>query len=290
MHNAWYVYMSAEEEIIIQRRPAPRMGKFSSAIYMRIHVGLNSILLVLGARGIGKSYIAMKIGEKMSHGKFSVDDVVFNMEEFLERLKFYEEKRIRWGWIVFDEVGLEIPAREFMKIINKVMSYVAQSFRKTAINLLVVVPHPSMVDLHIRSLADFWVVMKQRGVARIYQNKMNPFRDKPQTPFLNVELEVGLPSKELCEAYEAKRTEYLSGKYDQYLKEVKHEKEKRQLVDLEERALILSEIKAEFREEKLKKNELGYEIMTRLNLSQAPAYHLRKQILRDVGEAEEKSA
>lgn len=264
----------------------PRMGKFSSVIYQRIHVGLNSILLVLGARGIGKSYIAMKIGERMGHGKFSVEDIVFNMEEFLVRLKYYEEKKIRWAWIVFDEVGLEIPAREFMKIVNKVMSYVAQSFRRTAINLMVVVPHPSMVDLHIRSLADFWVVMKQRGVARIYQNKMNPFRDKPQTPFLNVELEVGLPSAELCEDYEAKRAEYLSGKYDQYLKEVKHEKEKRSLVDLEKRAGVLSEIKARVKSGELKKEEIAYEIMTRLKLSQAPAYHLRKVILNELEMAE----
>jgi len=255
-------------------------GKFSKAIYSRIHKGLNSILLILGARGIGKSYLAMIIAFRlsaMSKREFTVDDVVFSMREFLERLKYYEDRKTKWAWIIFDEVGLEVPAREFMKLINKIMSYVAQSFRKTAINLIVVVPHYTMVDLHIQLLSDFWIIMKKRGHGRIYKNRMNPFKGRAQTPLL-CELEVGKLGEDLedlLEAYENKRAEHLSGKYEEYLIEVEKKEESQKPRDLLAEARIAYE---QIIAEGIPKRKIGYELMARLQVSQGVAYSLKHQV------------
>jgi len=91
-----------------------------------------------------------------------------------------------------------------------------------------------MVDIHIRELADFWVLLTHRGHARVYKTKMGYFKSgKIRTPFLG-EITVGLPSKPLVEAYEAKRKELLETKYDQYLLEVKKQKEIHEPRNLEE--------------------------------------------------------
>jgi hypothetical protein len=264
----------------------PNTDKFTEVIYSREHKGLNTIISIVGARGIGKTYEAMKIAETLSRKlhdyTFVVDDVVFSMKEFLIRLKYHEEQGNKYVWLVFDETGLEVPAREFMKLINKIMSYVAQSFRHTKVNLIVVVPHDTMVDIHIQLLADFKIVMKGRGKARVYKSEMNPFRAEPRTP-LFCELETGLPSKELYEAYEQKRSEYLKAKYEQYMSEVEHEEQRRMPVEsLGKKDTILAEIKKDYLEGRISKEHLAFEIQRRLGTGHTNSYDIRNQLLSEI--------
>jgi hypothetical protein len=201
-----------------------KLGVLSGAIWRRQHIGLNSIFLWLGARGIGKSYGCLKVGEVFDRN-FNVDRVVFNLESFLESLESIKKP---YSWLVFDELGLEIPAREWLSTANKIMSYISQSFRFTKINLSIATPNPSYVDVHIRELSDFWVVMQTRGVGRVYKVIHNPFA-KPsrslKTPYL-CNIELGLPSDRLQRAYEDKRREVLSSKYAEYLSQTQYQREK----------------------------------------------------------------
>lgn len=239
-------------------------SKFSAALHSRKSKGLNSIILVMGARGIGKSYLSLKIGETYDHN-FNVNNVIFTMEEFLTRLN--EVKK--YAWLVFDETGLEVAAREFMTIINKVMSYIAQSFRYTAVNLICVVPNPDMVDIHIRELADFWIVVTNRGHARVYRTRMNPFRSGSLSTPLLCKLNITLPSKPLCDEYEAKRRMVLDSKYTIYLQEILKQKGKG--IEPVNKALEVHRIIQLGEEKGFKKSQIVQLIGRELSISSNPA-------------------
>jgi hypothetical protein len=270
-------------------------NKFLVAIYSREHKGINSIILILGARGIGKTYLAMKISEtlslKMHNNRFTAEDVVFDLAEILARIKFHEDQGEKWAWIVFDEAGLEVAARDFMQDINKIMSYVMQSFRHTKVNLIVCLPHPDMIDLHVRNMADFWIDMKGRGKARVYKTKLVTFRSGVKTPIFCTIEAASLPSKDLYEAYEEKRKAYLDRKYAEYLAETQRRKESTDRLianTAEHQREVLGIIKKEYEDGKIPVKRLAYKIKQRLGISQAPAYDLRIKLLEEI--AKEKAS
>ena len=247
-------------------------GKFSKAIYSRQHKGLNTIILIAGPRGVGKSYLSLKLGERYDP-YFTVENVTFSIEDFLIKVEVL--RRGSWSWLVFDEIGLEVAARDFMSMVNKVMSYVAQSFRFTKINLCCVVPDPDMVDIHVRKLSDFWILVTNRGHARVYKTKMNPFRSGSYYTPLFCDLTISLPSKELCEAYEVKRHGVLQDKYQQYLEEIRNKGYQPKPVDWPAKA---KELKEAFEEEGLPPKKWAYEIKIRTGCGQVKAYDIKHMI------------
>jgi len=248
-------------------------GKFSKAIYSRQHKGLNSIILIVGARGVGKSYLSLKLGEKFDK-KFSVQNVTFGIEDFLVMVEVLRTQG-GWAWLIFDEIGLEVSARDFMSMVNKVMSYVAQSFRFTKVNLVCVCPDPDMVDLHVRKLSDFWILVTNRGHARVYRTKMNPFRSGSYYTPLLCDLNIPLPSKELCEAYEIKRYKVLQQKYQEYLEEIRNKGYQPKPVDWPAKAKELLEA---FTKEGLPNKKWAYEIKVRTGVGQVKAYEVKHMI------------
>jgi len=262
------------------------LSKFDKAIFSRESKGLNTIVLVMGARGVGKSWFSLLMSERESRllheRRFTAEDVVFTLKDVLSRLNYFEEQGSKWQWMVFDETGLEVGARDFMAYQNKVMSFVCESFRKTAVNLIVIVPTPSMLDINVRNLADFWVIMQGRGKARVYKVALRYFRvqTEPKTPIFCL-INAGRPSKELCEEYEKKRDDYLKGKYLQWEKEIATIEE-HGTNRLEKQQEFLREIKKQYLEGKIEKRELGYRIQEVLGISQGPAYRLRNQLLKEV--------
>ena len=125
-------------------------------------------------------------------------------------------------------------------------------------------------------------VLNYRGKATVYKCIANPFRGKIQTSFL-CHLYITLPSKELCEAYEAKRQRALDEFYEKILRQ-QREKEERTYRAAEKRKEIIEQIKREYLEGRITLRELGYEIMERLGISQGPAYKLRRRILKEIEE------
>lgn len=247
-------------------------GKFSRAIFSRQKKGLNTIILIVGARGIGKSYLSLKLGETYDK-RFSVDNVTFSIENFLIRVDVL--RRQRWAWLVFDEIGLEVAARDFMSMVNKVMSYVAQSFRYTKINLVCVCPDPDMVDLHVRKLSDFWILVTNRGHGRVFKTKMNPFRSGGYYTPLFCDINIKLPSPELCDSYEEKREVVLQEKYYQYLDEIRNKGYSPKPIDWTAKA---KELKAAFEAEGIPRRKWAQEIKIREGVAHVKAYDIKALI------------
>jgi hypothetical protein len=248
-------------------------GKFSKALYSRQHKGVNTIVLIVGARGIGKSYLSLKLGERYDP-QFSVDNVTFDIEEFLVRVDVLRHRN--WSWLIFDEIGLEVAARDFMSMINKIMSYVSQSFRYTKVNLACVCPDPDMVDLHVRKLSDFWMLVTHRGHARVFKTKMNPFRSGSYYTPLFCELNISLPSDALAERYEEKRHQVLKEKYQDYLSEIARTKS----INTDPFVDLLAKARPIYNDllSKGKEKKAAREFIRQLGVSQWRAYQLLYEV------------
>jgi hypothetical protein len=240
---------------------------FSEVIYARRKLGINTITLVVGRRGIGKSYISMALSEHFDNN-FSVDNVVFEVDNFLEVIN----KLPMQSCVVFDEVGIAVGSRTFMSQINLIMSYVGESFRHTGIDLFVTVPNPYLVDINIRQLSDMMVRVSARGKGRVYAIKADIFKSGHiQTPVL-CDLQVRKPSDALCASYEVKRTAYLNGQYAKWSEMIKdNKKRERPTKNIKVEAL---EIINRMKNEGIPKTKFAYALVDELDISLSKAYQL----------------
>lgn len=248
---------------------------FHKAIYRRQDLGINSICLYLGPRGAGKSYGSMRVAESFDP-TFNIDRVTFNVKDFMSVINKLKEQNLKWPWCVFDEAGMDTPARKWLSQANMVISLFSQSSRYTQINVGICTPDPSLVDLHIRTLSDFWIVLKARGRGTVYTTRSNPFSKKFTTPIL-CPIKLSLPSKSLYEAYEKKREKAMSTFYEGYEQEL----EQKSLREEHRRRDLLSEAK-ECIEDLLSDSDpqiIDYKkVIVKLNVSQSKAYDLKYQL------------
>lgn len=119
-----------------------------SNIYERLHSKKkNFILVVVGPTGSGKSYSALRFCEQIDPS-FNASRIVFYGDDFLDIL---EQMKIG-QFIIWDEAGVGIPARDWHSIINKTISYILQTYRKKRFGIIFTVPSFDFIDVHARKL------------------------------------------------------------------------------------------------------------------------------------------
>ena len=109
----------------------------------------NFLGVICGQTGSGKSYSALTICKEIDPS-FDIDRVTFTPEQFMELLNSGKLKK--GNMILFDEAGVGMPAREWMRISNKVLSYVLQTFRHENLGIIFTVPSFDFVDVQLRKL------------------------------------------------------------------------------------------------------------------------------------------
>lgn len=135
---------------------------FVRTLKNRLNHGKNLVILIVGKVGTGKSYAALRLGERIDPN-FSVEHVKFTVDDFLKLLNKRTESGADYlkpgSCIVFDEAGIAAGARNFQSVFNKAMSYVFQIFRHRRLAIILTVPHEKMVDLHLRASTDYRIEM-----------------------------------------------------------------------------------------------------------------------------------
>jgi hypothetical protein len=172
---------------------------FEEWVKNRLSHRRNVLGAFVGETGVGKSYMALRIAEKFDKN-FSVDNVVFDYDEFLDRVDSVKSG----SFIVFDEAGVGFSHRTFMSLTNKVIGYILQSFRFKLINVLFTLPSLGYMDYVGRSLIHFYVKVEKPGFGKIYKIWVDRFEGKIGRRLVGI-LETDLPSEDLCSAYEAKK-------------------------------------------------------------------------------------
>lgn len=218
----------------VNNTPLENMEYNGNKIKQRVWTNINEMLrnwlcLVVGNVGTGKSYSGLRIGELFDK-KFSVDNVVFNRDDFMRCVKELPSG----SFIIADEIGSWMGARDFLSETNKLLSYVIQTFRFKRLGVIWTLPLKQQADLNIRSMCDATVetmaVLKEDKLclAKLKMTETNAMSGNVYHKFPIVrrldgqkvtitEAYFRCPSKKLIDAYEEKKKEHMDKFYDKII-------------------------------------------------------------------------
>jgi hypothetical protein len=189
------------------------------------HVLIN----LIGPTGSGKSHAAMNIAENVSkyvakkmggvpEDYFSLENVaIMRLETIVPILKNLDSKR--YSVYIFDDIGGEYNARDFMKKQNKELNKIFQTFRDSNTMVIFTMPNTSLIDVVGRKLAHFQIEMNKKifgksvTIGKLYQIQESYHRNKTLYPFVvhngiqYTRIMFKKPSEKLSAAYVKRRNE-----------------------------------------------------------------------------------
>lgn len=187
---------------------------------------LNAICIWVGPTGVGKSYAALRMAELVDPG-FSMRKLVFRPLDFLDLVN--DPSLTKGSVVLWDEMGLGMPARDWTSIFNKSIGFVLQSFRYRNLALFMTVPDQAFIDSQARRLFHYYIeclgVLKGQGIsnakpfvvdhsARFDKDYMKyPIVKRPDGPRQIASIQFKLPSSRLRSDYETKRKAYMDAYY-----------------------------------------------------------------------------
>lgn len=117
------------------------------------------VMVIDGEEGSGKSVLAMQIA-KFLDPKFNIDNICFNADTFIERLK----RAHKHSCIVLDEAFSSANSRSALTEVNRSMIGVATEMRQQ--NLFVIIVIPSFFDLD-----KYFALWRCRNLFHVYFKK-----------------------------------------------------------------------------------------------------------------------
>lgn len=223
-------------------------------IKQRIRKNKNFLGFVSGQTGSGKSYSCLRIAEELDP-EFSIERCVFGG---IELMSLVNSGKLRKGSvIVFEEIGVELSAKNWASVTNKMLNYLLQTFRHKNFILLLNSPYMDFVDSSTRKLfhaemqtsrIDFekkqvrlkaHLIQYNSRIKKFYFKRLKVVTAQGKVPvdFWNVDL----PSEELRKQYEGKKdqfTDRLNREIQEELEEVHAKKQRRrELTDNQEEIL-----------------------------------------------------
>lgn len=180
----------------------------------------NINLVVIGESGIGKSYATLRIADlyymdKLKQ-KFPVDNVVFTISEFIERVKELGKCSI----IIFDDAGLKYSSTKWYEELNQVLGYTLQSYRFKIINVIFTIPVKDWLDRIGRGMLHGQIEMKFVGQGVYTRMTYNSYRKQIYYKRLFL-MNFAKPSEDIIKAYETKKRKFLDREYSIYLTQAK---------------------------------------------------------------------
>ncbi len=192
----------------------------------------------LGATGSGKSYRDLRMAELWYdyhfHEKFPPENICFGVVNIMRRLS---SGTLRRGEVlIFEESGVNMGSLDFQNRVSKMFSYVLQSFRSMNIAIFFNLPYLSMLNKTARMLMHY--SMESVGIdqenkinkCKFFTHQVNQRSGKVYSRYPKVRVHgkmkqvkrfnFSLPSKELRDAYEAKKIQFLSDTTREYTLEL----------------------------------------------------------------------
>lgn len=217
---------------------------FVKYVHQRIYQqNKNFVCFFSGPTGSGKTYSALRFSEKLDPN-FDINNIVFTAEEFMNLLngKAKDEngnvKELKQGSVIlWEEIQTSMGHMDYQSFVSKAINYVLTTFRHKNLILIVTAPYFSFINASTRKL--FHAVFEVQGIDRarkvtkskplflqinqrsgkIYFKYMRIARGNGFAPQIK-RYNLGLPSKELLEAYEERKTEFTSGLNEEILEEL----------------------------------------------------------------------
>ena len=204
---------------------------FIKTIHNRIESGKNALIIVVGGTGSGKSLSTLSLQIAMHLYRFGVmpsveycmEHCIFKAKDLMIKLNEKDlQKKECWNW---DEAGIDIGHKSHATIQNRVIGYLAQTFRNLQQILFFTVPTASFIDASVRKLLHYYLETRYidkycklciiRPLHMQYNTKMDKIYYHSLTypsgdgEYYEVDvMGVPLPPPEYVEAYETKKSHF----------------------------------------------------------------------------------
>lgn len=201
---------------------------------MRIRLNKNNLCVITGETGSGKSLAALDMAVKLDP-KFTVDEIVFRVGDFLSKVRTLEKGRV----LIFDEAAVDFDSRRSMSKQNINLSNILKIFRYLNLNVIFTLPNLEMLDINARRLMSHHIVMA--GIDRktkisyahlflVDSHKSISGGVKTYFPIITLPNQGGLtfqvdpvgfelPPAELMRAYQERKDRYVNSLFDQMTRE-----------------------------------------------------------------------
>jgi len=221
----------------------------------RIKKKKNCLMCVVGGTGSGKSIAALFLAEEIQKRllpdvPFTADNVTFKSSEFMEKTTG-ETALPSKSTIIPDEFGVNQNSRRSMTSGNILLNDVFQTFRSRQYCVILTTPDFSFMDKTVRKLLHIFLDTKSID----FKNKRNKLKvqimqnnakygkiyyhslkvSRPDQPTVKIpHIFTGLPSQELWDAYEKKKSDYQDELYERNLRAIKSEENLGELTEKQE--------------------------------------------------------
>lgn len=125
--------------------------------------------------GIGKSTLAIELCREIDENGWSAEEKAFiDVEKYLNSYLDYPEGSA----LLLDEIGAGADSRRSTSTSNVQLSQGWQMLRSRNVATVSTLPSTSMLDKRLLELADWWVLVKARGIAQPYKINVNDFNGR----------------------------------------------------------------------------------------------------------------
>lgn len=122
--------------------------------------------------GIGKTTLAIELCRVIDRNEWDAETKAFiDVQEYLNSYLDYR----KGSALLLDEIGAGADSRRSTSTENVNLSQGWQMLRARNIATIATLPSTSMLDKRLLELADYWVLVKARGIAQPYRIKVNDF-------------------------------------------------------------------------------------------------------------------
>lgn len=129
--------------------------------------------------GVGKTTLAIQlcrfIEREIRSDKWDAESRAFmDVQDYLNGYLDYPAGSA----LLLDEIGAEADSRRSTSTENVELSHGWQMLRARNIATVCTLPSTSMLDKRMLELADYWILVKKRGIAQPYEIRVNDFNGK----------------------------------------------------------------------------------------------------------------
>lgn len=189
----------------------------------------NTLWTFVGDTGDGKSYATLRSGEVIDPN-FSIENVAFNIVEFLELVM--DDSYGQGSVIALEEGSVEASAYDWHSASNRVFAKILDTWRHQNRMGMINLPNFQALEKGARRRTKAIVEMqyavpwKEYSQAKYKRVHYNNVTDNFTTPFPTIDHKVRkfirfkMPSEDLREAYEKKKSEYTENLNEELLQEL----------------------------------------------------------------------
>lgn len=125
--------------------------------------------------GIGKTTLAIELCRWIDQNGWDAEEKAFiDIQNYLNSFLEIEERSA----MLLDEIGVSADSRRATSSENVELSQGWQMLRARNIATVATLPSTNTLDPRMLELADFWVLVKKRGLAQPYQIRVNDFNGR----------------------------------------------------------------------------------------------------------------